>query len=559
MNGVDDDGDGLIDLNDTLDCSCISGVQGPGLIPNPSFEQYSCLPTIYNYPPFNTMTCVPGWSQATTPTCDFLHDLSYYPAVFPHPVPDGNGLVGGYMMPGWREYPGTCLTGLMPVNQPQTITFDIAGVAVDGEFLESTPVNYGQVAVTIYGRSNCVTFPLNTVECPVSMGWSVLGSAIYQPNGEWSTLSISFVPPFNVATIMIGAPCVLPPEYVQGEFSPYFLYDNFREGADWAYMASVDEVADAVIDTIAGTCAPVHMLIADPATTIGTYQWFHDGIALIGQTDTILDLAGNDLGPGLYEFHHQVNGTTCAVTPIDPQFPEHPSPQFTAIENEGCAPLEVSFANTTPTTLPMTCLWDLAGLGSSGACDTTVIYADPGSYDVTLTITYPQACPLDTTVIGAVNVFEVMVPEIIEAEGQLCAQPTGNNTQWYLNGTPIDTTACITAYDPGQYTVFVDYGLPCQELSVAYFTTGLTNAGNGSGWMLSWLGDELLVRFPKMPAADATWSMVDMTGRTLVHGNSGGQDLLKIDVSDHASGAYFLLLNDGGDGAGTVIRFAIMR
>ncbi len=38
-NGIDDDGDGLVDFNDP-DCSCL----GPNLVPNPSFENYSSCP-----------------------------------------------------------------------------------------------------------------------------------------------------------------------------------------------------------------------------------------------------------------------------------------------------------------------------------------------------------------------------------------------------------------------------------------------------------------------------------------------------------------------------------
>ena len=57
-NGIDDDVDGLIDLNDTSDCSCQIGVLPP-IIPNPSFESYSACPT------FNSqMSKVNFWQDA---------------------------------------------------------------------------------------------------------------------------------------------------------------------------------------------------------------------------------------------------------------------------------------------------------------------------------------------------------------------------------------------------------------------------------------------------------------------------------------------------------------
>jgi hypothetical protein len=59
-NGIDDDGDGLIDLNDP-DCDC-SGFSNsttvPSLIPNPSFEQMNCCPSSYSQ-----MSCATTWVQ----------------------------------------------------------------------------------------------------------------------------------------------------------------------------------------------------------------------------------------------------------------------------------------------------------------------------------------------------------------------------------------------------------------------------------------------------------------------------------------------------------------
>ena len=42
-NGIDDDQDGLIDLNDD-DCAC-TVIEPVSVIPNPSFEDMNCCPT----------------------------------------------------------------------------------------------------------------------------------------------------------------------------------------------------------------------------------------------------------------------------------------------------------------------------------------------------------------------------------------------------------------------------------------------------------------------------------------------------------------------------------
>jgi hypothetical protein len=44
-NGIDDDGNGLIDLNDIISCPCSdTTIVVNSLIPNPSFEDTSMLP-----------------------------------------------------------------------------------------------------------------------------------------------------------------------------------------------------------------------------------------------------------------------------------------------------------------------------------------------------------------------------------------------------------------------------------------------------------------------------------------------------------------------------------
>ena len=65
-NGIDDDADGLIDLNDP-DCVCSSAIIS-SLIPNPSFEDMDCCPTSYSQ-----LNCASIWSQATSATSDYFN------------------------------------------------------------------------------------------------------------------------------------------------------------------------------------------------------------------------------------------------------------------------------------------------------------------------------------------------------------------------------------------------------------------------------------------------------------------------------------------------------
>ena len=93
-NGIDDDNDGLIDLNDSTDCICaLSFDATTSLIPNPSFEDTStCCPG-----GLGQMNCAETWIQASTATSDYFNscDFAYFGTIPDYPIPGGgNGFVG---------------------------------------------------------------------------------------------------------------------------------------------------------------------------------------------------------------------------------------------------------------------------------------------------------------------------------------------------------------------------------------------------------------------------------------------------------------------------------
>jgi len=61
-NGIDDDGDGLIDINDQEDCFC--GAVNIDIV-NGDFEDYSCCPDNVTFLPDNGIYClIDGWEPA---------------------------------------------------------------------------------------------------------------------------------------------------------------------------------------------------------------------------------------------------------------------------------------------------------------------------------------------------------------------------------------------------------------------------------------------------------------------------------------------------------------
>lgn len=165
-----------------------------------------------------------------------------------------------------------------------------------------------------------------------------------------------------------------------------------------------------------------------------------------------------------------------------------------------------------------------------------------GNYSVSAA---PGECPNSIMGIG-VEIsasFQVnMQPDIVDlGDGELCAYPAGNSTQWYLAGVPIDTSLCITTTSSGPYTVFVDYGQPCQGLSDPWSSTGIHQEAIKKP-MVSPLpaSTTMTVDWPAGISTGGTWMLLDAAGRTVHAGNIPATGSNSINVADLAPGNYVL-------------------
>jgi large repetitive protein len=100
----------------------------------------------------------------------------------------------------------------------------------------------------------------------------------------------------------------------------------------------------------------------------------------------------------------------------------------------GCAPLCVDFVNSTPN--GATCAWNFT-VGTSSSCNTTFCFTNPGSYDVTLTVTDLNGCVNTLVQPSYVTVYPVPV-----ADFTMTPQPTtilGGPIQFFdlSSGTPV--------------------------------------------------------------------------------------------------------------------------
>lgn len=298
-NSIDDDLDGLTDLNDP-DCDC-SGIEPISLIPNPSFEDLECCPDNRSQ-----LDCASVWIQASEPTTDLIHDCGWngwdnlQP---PRPFPDGEAILGfrdgrpAFMdetepRANWKEYAGACLLSPLIAGNTYRFEFDIGFVS-----LENSP----DIDITFFGSTDCNNLPFGQgneeLGCPTNgPGWVNLGyrhvNAVFR--GGWRKEFIEVTPTENITAIAIGPDCTRRPN----QTDIYYFFDNLL----------LDDL-EAFGFNITGTthpCSPGYRLKVPDRTDI-TYQWYLEGVALMGETTFQLR---QNYGEGTYQVVID-DGTSC--------------------------------------------------------------------------------------------------------------------------------------------------------------------------------------------------------------------------------------------------------
>ncbi len=314
-NARDDDGDGLIDLNDP-DCDCALA-EPISLIPNPSFEDTLCCPEWRSQ-----LNCADTWIQASEATTDYLHTcgwMGWDSLPPPLPFPDGNAVVGfrnGRFgqedVPGWKEYAGACL--LRPLRRGNAYRFRFnVGFTY---WWNSPPTN-----VVFYGSTDCDNLPFGLGDsnfgCPTNgPGWKRLGSVYASGQNSWVERSIDIIPGEDIYAIAIGPDCV----DQNANDDLYYFFDNLVLAEESAFEFQVNAAGNP--------CSEDYSMWV-PAYDSLQYQWYVDGVALPGQTGPTLS---GSRGSGRYEVLIR-SSTECKRT--RPYMLEVPS-QTTTLEQVIC-------------------------------------------------------------------------------------------------------------------------------------------------------------------------------------------------------------------------------
>lgn len=287
-NGVDDDNDGLIDLNDTADCNCGDLKVNPiSLVPNSSFEEKICCPTSHSQ-----LNCAKNWVQASTATSDYFNTCGYigkqlfFGQLAPTPKFNGEGYVGYYDTyfgsNHYKEYIGTCLNKNMVTGEEYQLEFYLA---------------YGQgpkdISVSLFATEDCSNLPFggldNYIGCPTNdVGWDELTSdTLVLVEKEWNLVRMRFTPTKDYSAIVLGPSCQLINK-VDNEL-PYYYLDHIivNKSELFGGFSLTESVELCLKETTLGI--PIEM---NP----NSIQWYLDGVAIQGEINSTLKVDNSQKG-----------------------------------------------------------------------------------------------------------------------------------------------------------------------------------------------------------------------------------------------------------------------
>ncbi|HEY1195878.1 T9SS type B sorting domain-containing protein [Flavobacterium sp.] len=306
-NGIDDDGDGKIDLNDE-DCICNNTIS---ILQNHSFEEKTnCPPGYDDIPP------TPYWTKGTIPAPDYLNkDCFLFNTIYSKNLqnfPDGKGIFRAVYKNGKKEYIATKLSSPLNPGTNYQLTLNIATLMSIETTNLSKRFDFNFLAptyVTLYGCTNKDNLPLYTTSDPNSFdsSWIEIGKVLYQPQTTWGEITISFTANAAINAIMLGPEKILPPSF-NTDYEPSFLYDNLR-------LNTTENFGVTIIQS-GNFCNNDLILTANLNKTMNlatTFQWYKNGIAINGATNKTYAIASAKANLGEYSVK-VTDGNDCFIS-----------------------------------------------------------------------------------------------------------------------------------------------------------------------------------------------------------------------------------------------------
>jgi gliding motility-associated-like protein len=207
-----------------------------------------------------------------------------------------NGIFGNQNQnPNWKEYTGACLLGPLKANTAYRFKFWIGFTHAQN----SPPMD-----VVFYGTPDCAYLPFGKGNerygCPMNgPGWVELGRVSVFGVNEWKQYEINVTPKQDIKAIAIGPDCT----EITWSAETYYYFDNLilDERINFEYIVSPKN----------HPCNENHILQV-PTITGYTYQWYKEGIALVGETKPELLVK---TGEGAYQVRIE-SSNDCRITTV---------------------------------------------------------------------------------------------------------------------------------------------------------------------------------------------------------------------------------------------------
>lgn len=308
-DATDNDGDGLVDMNDG-DCDCGEGTQLftklESYISNGSFESYSECPK-----DISQMEFCEGWQQGTSATSDYFNcglqltgTAETYFGSIPFPV-EGSAAVGGLMSPELDivEYIGACTEYALSSGVTYTLTMWVASPTGGIHYFGGDTSGELQ----LFGVESCGELPIST-KSSVEGSYELLDEVTVSLKGgsAYQLVSFTFTPSTDFDALIFGAADDMSVE--SGLEGNYVLFDALTLDSAVPLDTELQREGDCESGWTLSGLAPQDLGL----------QWYESGVAIAGATASEYSVPPDTEGTFVLRLDDGVEcNTTTNVVTID--------------------------------------------------------------------------------------------------------------------------------------------------------------------------------------------------------------------------------------------------
>lgn len=503
-NGIDDDGDGLIDLLDVSDCNCegVPEFLGADLVANGNFERRNTGGECEGcYDSYWQLDCVEDW-EAANATTSIEHVLKCFAnevgtAFINYTLGNNASFIAGrvgYDNLGFSTQEAPRIKLLEPTVPGKayriTLQADVAGGSIKNLPIESQRFVW-------YGSPVMDSFPyrFRGLDSVIIGGrwdnWIPIDTFTVQVNRQrqWQYFELEFVAPAAPLRYLVfaGIPetdYAFPPprnEFTSSaDYEAYWVLDNVKLKQILAPPVVPDELVATITSVPLATdssfaACESGILLSTPFFPDYDYQWYHDGIGLPGADAATLAVPRGELDGSSYQVRVFKDGICRLSQPVRVE----PARSFTvdlkvdSISCYGAADARIAATVNPVEEVLSATLWQAGNkMGEEIVSAAEIAFTGLGAGAYELELTDRDGCRY-------VYDFALAEPQplilALEAEDVRCDSPDGRAAlrvlfkggrapyRFALNGEELDTFPGPYRIDPGDYSPMLIDDSGCVE------------------------------------------------------------------------------------------------